>query len=161
MCARAAMGDKALDYLEKYLSFTGRNGFHLNGDQSGKGLSDLTYRPFTLEGNFLAMQAVHEMLLQSWGGVVRVFPATSERWPDVSFEDLRAEGGFRVWGTRSGGQTTVVSVRATKDSTLRLRDPFSGREATWNRAAARVGANYEIELKAGEQFDGAAPAASK
>ncbi len=29
-----------------------RNSFHCNGDQSGKGYSKFTYRPFTLEGNF-------------------------------------------------------------------------------------------------------------
>jgi alpha-L-fucosidase 2 len=42
-------------------AFTLRNGFHANGDQTKSGYSDFTYRPFTLEGNFLASQAVHEM----------------------------------------------------------------------------------------------------
>ena len=68
-CLRARVGDAeaALRNLDIYVrAFTLRNGFHANGDQTGSGFSGFTYRPFTLEGNFLAMQAVHEMLLQSW-----------------------------------------------------------------------------------------------
>jgi|GEM_PF-3793399 len=54
------------------------------------------------------MNAVHEMLLQSWSPtpgkldseVVRVFPAVPDAWRDVEFNDLRAEGGYRVSATR-------------------------------------------------------------
>ncbi|MGA2258131.1 MAG: hypothetical protein ABSG53_25985, partial [Thermoguttaceae bacterium] len=64
----------------------------MNGDQSGMGFSGMNYRPFTLEGNFLAAQALQEMLLQSWSPtpgirdteVVRVFPATHWRWHDAA-----------------------------------------------------------------------------
>lgn len=128
MCARAGQPERALEYLTKYLAFTGPNGFHLNGDQTRSGLSKFTYRPFTLEGNFLAMQAVHEMLLQSWGGTVRVFPATSERWADASFRDLCAQGGLRVSAERRGGKTVHVSVRRESGAgEVRVRDPFAGR----------------------------------
>ena len=156
MLARAGRAEQALDMLQKYeQAFLLRNGFHANGDQSGTGLSRFTYRPFTLEGNFLAMQAVHEMLLQSWGGVVRVFPAVSERWRDVSFRDLRAEGGFRVSARREDGQTTSVRVAATRAGLLRLRDPFAGEQTVWNRAGVRkVGDAYEVDLKRGEVLTG-------
>jgi alpha-L-fucosidase 2 len=97
--ARAGDGERSLDFLHKYLKFTLRNGFHCNGDQSGTGLSGFTYRPFTLEGNFLAMEAVHEMLLQSWGGNIRKFPAMPKSWQGkVEFRNLRAEGGKRISG---------------------------------------------------------------
>ena len=68
-CLRARVGqaESALRNLDVFTkAFILRNGFHANGDQTGSGFSDFTYRPFTLEGNFLAMQAIHEMLLQSW-----------------------------------------------------------------------------------------------
>ena len=71
--------------------------------------------PFTLEGNFLAMQAVHEMLLQGWNGTVRIFPAVSDRWQEVSFENLRAQGGFKVSARRSAGSTQWVRITATVD----------------------------------------------
>ncbi len=154
MCARAGRADQALKYLEIFtLNFTSRNGFHLNGDQSKNGYSDFTYRPFTLEGNFLAMHAVQEMLLQSWGGRIRIFPAVSPRWPDVSFTALRAQGGFVVTAKRIAGSTRSVEVRATRDGTLRLRDPFAGAGA-WLPMPRRDGADLLFDVNAGDIVKG-------
>ncbi len=125
--ARVGDGEGALKYLRDFIDgFTLRNGFHCNGEQTRRGLSDYHFRAFTLEGNFAAGQAVHEMLLQSWGGRLRVFPALPGEWDDVSFDRLRAEGGFIVSATRRGGETLRVSVEATVDGRLRLRNPFRG-----------------------------------
>lgn len=154
--ARTGRAEEALKYLVDYeRAFTLRNGFHVNGDQSGQGLSGFTYRPFTLEGNFLAMEAVHEMLLQSWSGCVRIFPAVSERWADVSFNDLRARGGFKVSADRRNGQTRRVRIEATVNGLLRLRNPFGQQQATWNRSDLKQqGDDYFVELKAGEALIG-------
>ncbi|MGE3108621.1 MAG: sialate O-acetylesterase [Phycisphaerales bacterium] len=160
-CILATIGrpEQSLDYLEKYMrGFILRNGFHCNGDQSGTGLSNFTYRPFTLEGNFLAMQAVQDMLIQSWGGRLRIFPATSVKWPDASFTDLRAEGGFKVSAKREAGRTTSVSITATVDQTLRLRDPFTGLpagSAAWNRDdLSHIEGDIFCKMKAGETVTG-------
>ncbi|MBM3992340.1 MAG: hypothetical protein FJ298_15230 [Planctomycetes bacterium] len=154
MLARAGRADAALHKLEDYLAFTGRNGFHLNGDQSGRGLSNFTYRPFTLEGNMLAAQAVHEMLLQSWGGVVRVFPATSARWPDVEFESLRAEGALSVSATRSAGRTQRVKIVAERHCRVRLRDPFAGEAFdALGAALVRSGGDLLAELESGASVE--------
>ena len=143
MEARAGRPDPAWQYLDTYLrAFILRNGFHANGDQTRSGLSNFTYRPFTLEGNFAAAQAVHEMLLQSWGGVVRVFPAVPEAWKDAAFTNLRAEGGFIVSATRRGGAATEVSVSATRDGELRLRDPWA--------AGSDQGRLLRFPMRAGE-----------
>lgn len=158
MLARCGRGDEALRYLRDYeRAFTLRNGFHANGDQTKSGLSGFTYRPFTLEGNMLAMQAIHEMLLQSWGGVVRIFPAMPEEWRDAEFEDLRAEGGFRVWANRERGLTRRVEVVATVDGTLTLRNPFGpGAQARWNRRGMIPDdkGDYVLFLRAGETVVG-------
>jgi alpha-L-fucosidase 2 len=162
MAARAGQGERALDYLEKYLAFTGRNGFHLNGDQTPrqpgeKGLSNFTYRPFTLEGNIIAMQAIHEMLLQSWGDVgtdtptptnlIRIFPAVAERWRDIWFKELRAEGGLLVSASRDAGRTTQVVIKAPEAgtpaaqavTTVRLLDPFEGDiTPTWTKPPREI-----------------------
>ena len=125
-CLRARVGDAeaALRNLDIYAhAFILRNGFHANGDQTGSGFSSFTYRPFTLEGNFLAMEAVHEMLLQSWSaspgtgevGVIRLFPATPWRWHSAAFEDLRAEGGHRVSARRENNATTWFKIVAGRD----------------------------------------------
>ena len=156
MLARAGRGEEALTQLEVYRrAFILRNGFHANGDQSGLGFSKFRYRPVTLEGNFLALHAVHEMLLQSWGGVVRVFPAVSDRWRDVSFRDLRAEGGFRVTASRVGGRTTHVPIGARVAASLRLRDTFKGGQVRWTRSGVRRdGRDYVVGLRQGESLEG-------
>ena len=142
---RARVGDAeaALRHLDIYTrAFILRNGFHANGDQTKSGFSGLTYRPFTLEGNFLAMDAVHEMLLQSWSpapgtrrrpAVIRIFPATPWRWHEASFDDLRAEGGHRVSARRENNATTWFRIVAGRDGPLRIRDNFGGREPQWSR----------------------------
>ncbi len=156
LLARAGRAEQALDYLLDYeRAFILRNGFHVNGDQTGEGLSGFTYRPFTLEGNFLAMEAVHEMLLQSWGGMVRLFPAVSSRWPDVSFTDLRAQGGFKVSAERRGGICVFVRIEAAVDQVLRLRNPFADANVKWNRGdLRRDGKEYIIRLNSGDVLIG-------
>ncbi len=161
MNARAGRADKALDYLKKYeRGFIGPNGFHLNGDQSGTGLSSFRYRPFTLEGNFLAMQAVHEMLLQSWGpigrpGTVRVFPAVPESWRDVSFRDLRAEGALRVSARREGGRAVWVRIVAERPGRVLLRDPFAGHNPVWaGIRPTRSEQGWTADLPEGGELEG-------
>jgi alpha-L-fucosidase 2 len=67
---------------------------------------------------------VHEMLLQSWGGKLRIFPAVPGQWKDAAFENLRAEGGFIVSARRVAGKTVSVTVTATVDQSLSLISPF-------------------------------------
>lgn len=156
IAARAGSSERALEKLEIFVkAFVSRNGFNLNGDYRNLGYSAYTYRPFTLEANFGAVQAVHEILLQSWGSTIRVFPAVSTRWANVSFDDLRAEGGFRVSAKREGGRTRFVRIQADAGGLLRLRDPFDGEKATWNRHdITRVGRDYECSLVSGESLEG-------
>ena len=158
-CLRARVGDAetALRNLDIYVhAFILRNGFHANGDQTKSGFSGFTYRPFTLEGNFLAMEAVHEMLLQSWSaqpgsgdwGAIRIFPAPPWRWHDAAFTDLRAEGGHRVSAKRENNATTWLRVIAGRDGVIRIRDNFGGREPKWNLSGAKkVGDNFEFVVK--------------
>ena len=168
-CLRARVGDAeaALRNLDIFVhAFTLRNGFHANGDQTRSGFSDFTYRPFTLEGNFLAMQAVHEMLLQSWSanpgsgdpGVIRLFPATPWRWHDAAFENLRAEGRHQVSARRENNATTWFRIVPGHDGVIRVRDNFGGRVPRWNRGGVRkVEGDFEVEAKAGRSIEATLP----
>lgn len=165
--ARVGEPEAALWHLKAYLrAFVLRNGFHANGDQTGLGFSSFRYRPVTLEGNFLACAAVHEMLLQSWDprpgegrrGPIRVFPATPWRWHDAAFSDLAAEGGRRVSAHRENNATTWLRVVATTGGEVRIRDNFGGRPVTWNRPdAARDGDDFIFNVKAGDVVEGTLP----
>lgn len=161
-CLKARVGDgegavKNLDIFVK--AFVLRNGFHVNGDQTKSGYSGFTYRPFTLEGNFLASQAVHEMLMQSWSatpgdphtGLIRIFAAMPKKWADASFTDLRAEGGHLVSAIRKNNKTTSFRITAGRTGKLRIKDNFNGIQPVWNvKSVAKVGAAYEVTLNKGQ-----------
>jgi alpha-L-fucosidase 2 len=168
-CLRARVGDAeaALRNLDIYTrAFILRNGFHANGDQTGSGFSSMTYRPFTLEGNFLAMDAVHEMLLQSWApnpgsgapGAIRIFPATPWRWHEASFENLRAEGGHRVSAKREKNATVWFRVVAGQSGEIRIRDNFGGRTPGWNvKGVTKPGSDFVVKLKRGQSLEARLP----
>lgn len=159
--ARVGDGEEARRDLDIFVrAFVTRNGFHVNGDQTKSGYSNFTYRPMTLEGNFAAMQIVHEMLLQSWSAtpgkrdteVLRIFPAIPKSWETVSFTDLRAEGGYRVSAKREHGTTTWFRITAVvKDGLVRILDNFSGRTPKWGEGDVRKsGTIFEIDMKKGQ-----------
>lgn len=113
--ARAGQGERAADALRIFATcFCLPNSFHANGDQSGTGKSSYTYRPFTLEGNFACAAGILEMLLQSQGGELRLFPAIPADWQDVSFAQLRAEGAVLVSATRQAGRVVEVTLVADR-----------------------------------------------
>jgi hypothetical protein len=164
-CLRARVGDAeaALRNLDIYAkAFILRNGFHANGDQTQSGFSAFTYRPFTLEGNFLATQAVHEMLLQSWSPaigpgqapVIRIFPAMPWRWHSASFDDLRTEGGHRVSARRENNATTWFRIVAGRDGVIRIRNNFGQRTLQWSRKdVTNVQGDFEVTLRSGEAIE--------
>lgn len=131
-------GQRAEEWLNIFAeAFTLRNSFHCNGDQSGKGYSNFTYRPFTLEANFASAAALQEMLLQSDGGILRIFPAIPDSWKDVAFTTLRAEGGYLVSASRENGEIASLQIKAEHSGKCRLVSPYSG-------------FLIEIDLEAGE-----------
>jgi len=67
------------------------------------------YNEGTLEVGFSFCQSVHDMLLQSRNGLIRVFPAA---WDDAVFYNLRTEGAFLVSAARKKGKTTWVLVKS-------------------------------------------------
>ena len=72
---------------------------------------------------FAASMAISELLLQSVGGVLRLFPA----WPkdrDARFTDLRAQGGFLVSATQRGGKAGELRITSTVGGQLRLLSPW-------------------------------------
>jgi alpha-L-fucosidase 2 len=157
MWARARNGEKAAAALRTFSTcFCLPNSFHANGDQSGTGKSKYTYRPFTLEGNFACSAGIQEMLLQSQGGVVRVFPAVPDSWKEASFSGLRSEGAFLVSATRKGGRLDSVSVKSEKGGMLRLENSFFGKayKAVGAHVTGATGnaAMIEVETKPGQRI---------
>ena len=67
----------------------------------------------SLSGGVVCRRGIsQEMLLQSWGGKIRVFPAVPEGWKNVAFHDLRAEGAFLVSAVRKEGKTQCIRIKS-------------------------------------------------
>jgi hypothetical protein len=116
-CMASALGDGnlALEYL---------NGLRQPLVAKRQGLSRTTmYRESEhpcQETPFSGAQSIHEMLIQSWGGTIRVFPACPTAWRDAEFRDLRAEGAFLVSAVRKDGKTQWVRIKSLAGEPCRV-----------------------------------------
>jgi hypothetical protein len=110
----------------------------------------------TIETPLAGASATIDLLLQSWGGTIRIFPAVPTAWADAQFHDLRALGGFLVSARRENGKTQWVSIRSLAGEPCRIK------VADWTGELSVTGARpvtakplgsgqYELNLKTGEQ----------
>lgn len=99
-------------------------------------------------------QSLHDMLIQSHGGTIRVFPAVPDAWQDVVFSGLRTEGAFVVSAARRGGRTQFVHVESLAGEPCRvapgLPGPYEVRAAKGSRPVSwqeLPGGVLEIDLE--------------
>jgi alpha-L-fucosidase 2 len=78
--------------------------------------------PFQIDGNFGGAAGILEMLVQSWGGELRLLPALPAAWPSGIVRGIRARGALSV----------DMEWRACKVRRLELRGP-AGRSVTLRR----------------------------
>ncbi|MGV9271246.1 glycosyl hydrolase family 95 catalytic domain-containing protein [Kitasatospora sp. NPDC003701] len=107
-------------------SFTGAASMHAllgDGESALRGLDELLdvhVRPNTMyaetgpvvETPLSGARSLHDMLLQSWGGVLRILPAVPDGWADVTVHDLVAEGAFRISACRRDGATRWIRIHS-------------------------------------------------
>jgi len=66
----------------------------------------------TFESPISSSRSMLDMLIQSWGNVIRVFPAMPAAWKDASFYRLRAEGAFLLSAKRENGKTRFIHIKS-------------------------------------------------
>jgi hypothetical protein len=116
--ARLSMAG-TLDWLRNELELRTRPNGTLTLNRLGHGLNNFGH--YTEQ--FAASMAVSELLLQSVGDVIRVFPA----WPQgkaARFHDLRTQGGFLVSAVMAEDGVKQVVVESTVGGPLRLQSPW-------------------------------------
>lgn len=119
-------GEGAAAQLELFWRyFCSQNGFHLNGDYKKGGFCTWHYRPFTLEANMMAADAVQEMLLYSGKNEIRLFPAIPEHFESAEFDTFRAQHGLLVSAKMEKHAVTEVKLHAEKPCTVVLKDGAS------------------------------------
>jgi len=87
---------------------------------------------------FAATMVLSELLLQSVGDVIRVFPAWTQQ-KDACFRRLRTQGGFLVSSSLVDGKIDWIEVESTAGGLLRLVSP-------WKKIAVRSSAKIPSRL---------------
>jgi len=97
---------------------------------------------------------VHEMMIQSWGGVIRVFPAMPDVWASAAFHNFRTEGAFLVSAVREAGRTRFVRIESLAGEACVIRPALDGeprvlskRQVTIRKMGDGV---YSLDLRKGE-----------
>jgi alpha-L-fucosidase 2 len=77
--------------------------------------------PFQIDGNFGGAAGILEMLVQSWGGEVRLLPALPRAWPDGRVHGVRARGGFELDLDWAAGRPTRLALRGKPGARVMVR----------------------------------------
>ncbi len=101
-----------------------------------------------LDAGFGALTAVFELLVQNWKGEIRVLPGLDKDWRVASFDNVGAEGAFRVGATVRDHRVQQVRVESLKGGHLRLR-PNLGERWSLN-GTAQSGELLERDCRPGE-----------
>lgn len=147
-------------------TYTGASSLYAAFGEGDKALEKLnglfarTLRPNTMymesgpviETPLSGAQCIHDMLLQSWGGKIRVFPAVPSQWRDVQFEDLRTEGAFLVSAGRKDGKTTCIRIKSLAGEPCILRTDMVKPIVKLGHATLTPTGKgeYSLDLKKGE-----------
>ncbi|MFI1367403.1 glycosyl hydrolase family 95 catalytic domain-containing protein [Streptomyces griseochromogenes] len=118
MYAMTGDGDTAITYLRKFFDPTTRFPCRANTHYTEAGP--------VIETPLSASQSLHDMFCQSWGGVIRLFPAVPSAWADVTLHNFRTQGAFLVSAVRKAGATRFVRIRSLAGEPLRLRHGLGG-----------------------------------
>jgi alpha-L-fucosidase 2 len=176
IASRIYKGNMACMFLERYAdAFPSENSLNMNNDEKKYGQGGFFFlhstdpgatrpdgwpdrwpREFSINGGFGAAAAVLEMLLQSWTGVVRVFPALPDRWHDAWFENLRAQGAFLVSSRLSRRRVAFIDITSEAGGTCRVHNPWATRATVTGLSTGdtclRDGQTLEIATRKGDRL---------
>ncbi|MBN1387583.1 MAG: alpha-L-fucosidase [Bacteroidales bacterium] len=98
---------------------------------------------------------VQDMLLQSWGEKIRVFPALPDEWQDVAFYNFRTEGAFLVSASRKNGKTEFVKIKSLAGEPCTVKTSIEGDLAVRSSEEIKVEKVsedcYSLDIKKGDE----------
>ncbi|GAA0913767.1 hypothetical protein GCM10009560_06330 [Nonomuraea longicatena] len=108
---------------------------------------------FAIESPISAAQSLLDMLVQSHGGVVKVFPAVSATWAEACVRGLRTQGAFVLDASRAGGRTQWIRIHSEAGEPLVLRHGIEGeievRDEDGGRLPYRGAGTITVPLRRG------------
>ncbi|MGP3979802.1 glycosyl hydrolase family 95 catalytic domain-containing protein [Streptomyces sp. KR80] len=142
IAATMGKGDDSLHYLNELMN----QGFIKPNTMYKEGGGPVIETPLS------AAQSLHDMLVQSWGGLIRIFPAVPGSWADTVVHNFRTEGAFLVSAVREEGATRWVRVKSLAGEPCRVRHGIAGpievSGADWRDAGDGV---IELDLEEDEE----------
>ncbi|GGR96941.1 hypothetical protein GCM10010252_39490 [Streptomyces aureoverticillatus] len=79
-----------------------------------------------IETPLSAAQSLHDMVCQSWGDVIRVFPALPAAWADLAVHGFRTQGAFLLSAVREKGATRWVRLVSEAGAPCVVRHGIAG-----------------------------------
>jgi hypothetical protein len=110
----AAIGrpDDAVKFLTKFVDGTGRYACQPNTHYQEAGP--------VIETPLSGARTLQDILIQSWGDKIRVFPGVPDSWKDVTIHRMRTEGAFLVSAVRRDGKTKWIHVESLAGEPCRI-----------------------------------------
>ncbi|MCX6908120.1 MAG: hypothetical protein NTY01_08760, partial [Verrucomicrobia bacterium] len=134
-------GDSAIGEIHKHMAdarFVRPNTMYIEGSP-------------VIECSIVLGRSLQDMLIQSWGDTIRVFPAVPKTWTNAVFHNLSAEGAFLVSAERANGKLAWVRLKSLAGEPCRVRPGFDG-EVKANVAVKNLGDGvFELTLAKGEE----------
>lgn len=103
--------------------------------------------------NFALPVVINECLMQSYTGIIRLFP----NWPEdmnASFQTLRAVGAFLVSCERKDSRIQSLIIESEKGGTCRLHNPWSKASVTVSKGNEAVKVSHQDDAIAFETESG-------
>ena len=108
----------------------------------------------TFESPISATRSMLDMLIQSWGNTIRIFPSMPDAWKDASFHQLRAEGGFEISAKRENGITSWVFIKSNAGEPCIVQIKDWKNTISVSNPAVKIkylgDGRYQINLKKGD-----------
>lgn len=108
-----------------------------------------------IETSFSYNTCLQDIMLQSWGNKIRVFPALPDEWKDVAFYNFRTEGAFLISASRKKGITEFVKIKSLAGAPCKICPSIDGKSGIIshnNKKLVEVEKDcYQLDLKKGEE----------
>jgi hypothetical protein len=91
----------------------------------------------TIGAGLQGAECLNDFLIQSWNGIIRIFPTLPTGWNNISFHKLLADGGFEVSAVRKNGTTQFVRVKSFAGEPCKIKSDLARPLTAINVAGSR------------------------